>query len=175
MLFQSKFSCYQVFVRPEIPHYHDLTGVLTSTTKALTAEFGSIGSEFQFENWIEGGRKDTGVEIRGHYFDTEEAAKRLSWTDDERESVEAVLLQKCQETPTWVWVADRPEEEILPDAPWATYDSTHHWKIPKAAADLELVPQALAYERATKNREGVVAALEDQLGEFEKAEPLTAS
>jgi len=165
MLFESKFSCYQVFVRPEIPHYNDLTGVQTGTTKALIAEFGSVGDQFEFSNWLEGGKKDVGVEIRGHYFDSDEAAQRLGWTDDERESVETVLLEQCIKTPTWVWEVNRVP--AAPSPPWATYDDTHHWKIPGVAADLNLIHEALAYEKATKNREGVTQPLEEKLAELQ--------
>jgi hypothetical protein len=170
MLFESKFSLYQVFVRPEIDFYHPVTGVKTGSEKALIAEFGSVGDQFEFANWLEGGRTDTGVEIRGHYFDSEEAAQRLNWTDEERESVETVLLEQCQKTPTWVWHVDRAPAPPAP--PWVTYDKTHHWQIPKSAAELDLIPEALAYERATKNRPGVIQGLEERL---EGAGALTAT
>jgi hypothetical protein len=165
MLFQSKFGLYQVFARPEIPHYHDVTGVLTGTTKALIAEFGQVGDQFQFDNWLEGGRKDIGVEIRGYYFDSDEAAERLGWTDEEKDSVEAVLLEQCRKTPTWVWHVDR--EPPPPEKPWASYETTHHFSIPKLAAELGLVKETLAYERATTAREGVLGPLEKKLAETE--------
>src|SRR5262249_60181194 len=136
MLFESKFALYQVFVRPEIPHYHDVTGVQTGTTKALIAEFGSVGEGFEFANWLEGGKKDQGVEIRGHYFDSDEAAARLNWTDDERESVETVLLEQCIKTPTWAWQVTR--EPAPPSPPWATYDHTHTWQTPAPPPDPNL-------------------------------------
>ena len=57
----------------------------------------------------------------------------------------------------WVTVV----AEAIP-APWPTYDSMHHNKIGPTAHDLGLVAEALRYERATKNREAVIKALEKQ-------------
>ena len=58
--------------------------------------------------------------------------------------------------------------------PWASYDDTHHFKIPTLAAELGLVDEALAYERANKNRGSVIAGLEEKQGVAPQGEVIAA-
>ena len=53
-------------------------------------------------------------------------------------------------------------EKVQVPAPWATYDTTHHSKVAGIAADTGTLDQAIEYERANKNRPGVLSALEEQ-------------
>ena len=93
-------------------------------------------------------------------FDSEEWQSRYGLTDSEREQVEQMLLRSKFYGEDYIKV-ETPVSLIT--KPWASYDETHHFKIPGLAVDLDLVAEALAYEQANKNREGVVKALEDKL------------
>ena len=93
-------------------------------------------------------------------FDTEEWQTRYGLTDTDREQAEQMLLRSPFYGEDFIKV-ETPVDLIT--KPWASYDETHHFKIPGLAVDLGLVAEALAYEQANKNREGVVKALEDKL------------
>ena len=93
-------------------------------------------------------------------FDTEEFQTRYGLSDSDREEVEQILLRSKFYGEDYIKV-ETPASLIT--KPWASYDETHHFKIPGLAVDLDLVAEALAYEQANKNREGVVKALEDKL------------
>lgn len=106
-------------------------------------------------------------------FNTEDWQERYGLTDDEREQAEQMLLRSpfCGEDYIKV---ETPASLIT--KPWASYDETHHFKIPGLAVELDLVAEALAYEQANKNREGVVKALEDKIpAETEAAGEIVAA
>lgn len=98
--------------------------------------------------------------LRIGVYDTEHEQTRRGWTDDERELVEQFILAK----PNYGQDFTRFEPAVkVIEKPWPSYASTHHFKIATLAAELGLIEEALAYEQANKNRQGVVEALEEQL------------
>lgn len=110
------------------------------------------------------------AEIRGGCFDLDQQAERFDWTEEEREAVARKLTRLADDqTFTYVTLYKRP----VPVAPWPTYDTAHHNQIPVLAEQLGLLSQALDYERATKNRDGVIRQLEERLlGPVEEREAL---
>jgi hypothetical protein len=173
MLFQSRFSMYSHIVRGKIEFFHPVTGVKTNEVKELVCYFGEAGAEFDYPNPMTGGT-DTGVEIRGHFFDTDAVAQQMGWDKEEKQSVEDSLLMQAQRTPQWVWKVEHPEQEVRIEKPWATYDKTKSELIAEYAAELECVEQALAYEQASKGRKAVMAALEEKLADVAQTQELTA-
>lgn len=110
------------------------------------------------------------ADMRGGAFDLDAAAQRSGWTEEEREWVARKMLTmdaNPQFNGFWLY---RP---AVPSAPWPTYDETHHFKIPTLAQESGLVAEAIAYEAATKNREGVLKALAEKIGEAKVEEELT--
>lgn len=93
-------------------------------------------------------------------FDTVAEQDRQGWTDDIREKVEAFMLAKPNYGQDFTQVE---KVAAVVGIPWPSYDTTHHFKIPALAAELGLLEETLAYEQANKNRESVVAALEEKL------------
>ena len=90
-------------------------------------------------------------------FDTLEAQKQNGWSDELREKVEKWMLAKSN------YGTDFTEVEVVPaEAPWPSYDKTHHSKVASLAAELGLVDGALVYERSNKNRKGIIEALETE-------------
>jgi len=66
-------------------------------------------------------------------------------------------------------------EPKAPEPPWPTYDKLQNYlEIAKLADDLGLLVEAIAYERYTKRREGVLSALEARRRDREAEEALTA-
>lgn len=159
-VYKSAYADLQVLVRPEIPFYHPVTGVETNKVKALTAKFGLHGSEFPSTNPLTG-ELEMHASIIGHYYDTEEAAEREGWTEEERASVEATLDRLCREQPYLIGKVDM----TLPPAPapWPTYDTTSPAQVAKLATSLGLVAETIAYERENENRDKIIAELEDWL------------
>lgn len=175
-LFRSKFSAFRQKVRSPYTIHHPITGVPLEQKPGVYAEFGVLGPEQTIVN-PETGQVTTSADIRGGFFDSDEAAERLGWDADLKETVEMVLRRELQRRPEF-------GEEILPVAvpaepPWPTYDMFEPEIIVRLAPELQLVPQTVAYEREHLNRVDVLApllAILDGLGEEEqkKAEPKTA-
>lgn len=95
-------------------------------------------------------------------FDTTEQG----WDEETREKAEAWMLAKQNYGKDFVQVVPVVREVAKP---WPSYNNTHHFKVAELAAELGLVPEALAYERANKNRAGVVEKLEEKLAISPKA------
>jgi len=160
MLYQSAYLNFQHIVRSETIYYHPASGMETSRIKGLVASFGLPGSEFSIVNPLTG-ETERHAEIRGGFFDSDAAKEQQGWTDEEHDIVVESLNKLCVQQPT---VCARVEQEIYaPVKPWPTYDETHHKTIPVLAGQLGLVELTLAYERENRNREGIIAALEEQL------------
>lgn len=156
-LYTSHYADLQVLCRPESIHYHPATGVEISRTKALVANFGSHGGEFEALDPLTQ-QPERHALIFGHYFDSEAAAERLEWTPEERESVEAVLDKLARDQPYLLQKVDLSRPPL--PAPWPTYDQTAEKEIVQFAVTLGLVAEALAYERENENRESITKALE---------------
>lgn len=161
-VYKSAYAALQVCVRGEIPFYHPVTGVETSRVRRLTADFGLYGSEFNMENPLTG-EIETHATVTGHYYDTEAAAEKEGWTDDERESVEYTLDKLCFEQP---YLIAKVDMSVPPaPAPWPTYNQTQATNVVKLATSLGLVTETLLYERENENRPKIVAELEDWLAD----------
>ena len=169
MQFQSKAAAYQVLVRPERKRWSPDGTVVLETFPPLTAEFGIWESEYSYQDPMTG-QIEKGANVRGHFFDTEIAQEQLGWSDEDRETVEKVLVGLCNKMPEYIW----PYKETPIAAPWPTYDKTHHNEIPSFAEKLGLAESALAYERQNKNRDSVVEKLESLLKQDVAEEELTA-
>lgn len=171
--YRSKYAAFRAHVRPEAIHYHPTTGVELSRTKALVAEFAKHGAEFEYEDGD--GNLQKAPDIRGHFFNTAAAQAEFKWSDEERESVEAVLDNWCERWPEAVWQVSAAKA----DKPWPKYDETHHKSIPALADQLGLVAEALQYEQENKNRGEVVEKLTEILNAASEAaateESLTAA
>src|SRR5262245_42434354 len=167
MLFKSPISMMVVNVIKEVPDWHPATGTYMGVKqRRVAAEFGQAGQEYDYHNPLTG-QADKTVDIVGNYFDTDAEAERNDWTSDEKESVEKRLMACTREIPQWVQLVERVAP--IPDKPWASYNSMHAQKIAKIAIELGVIDEALAYERATKNRPEVIGMLEVQL-ENERSE-----
>lgn len=170
-VYQSGYAALQVLVRPEIPFYHPITGVETSKVPRLTADFGIYGSEFNAASPLTGEIEPHAL-IYGHYFDTEVAAEREEWTDEERASVEAALDKLCHDQPYLIAKVDLSKPPALP--PWPTYDKTAEKMIVEYAISLGLVQETVVYEQENEDREAIVVQLNDWLtdnSQHELAEP----
>jgi len=135
----------------------------------------SLVADFLDPSCVASGVDDQGNawnDVRGGSFDTDEAAGRLGWTDEEKLYAEAKLLSLARnpKEPITLW---EPAPLV---APWKTYDSmANYLEIASLAEKLDCVGDALAYEQATKNRDGVVRALSEKLSEKAAEEALTAA
>lgn len=146
---------------------HPVTGTKIDEVKRLAAEFGVHRGEYLWEN-PETGEQETHADIAGFFYDLDADALAKGWSDDEKEAMRRRLIEAAQNTPDFC----RIHSSTPAAAPWPRYDSTHHFKIPGLAAELGLVEQALIYEQQTKNRDGVVKALQERLGSVpEPTEP----
>ena len=116
-------------------------------------------------------RADDGSEIlqsQGGCFDTDEAAARLGWNDEEKAYAEAFLLaaSKRPQNSLTLWEPPAPQEP-LPN--WGTLSPTRALAL---AAELGRLPEALAYERASGERPELVELLEKKLGTVREQEKL---
>ena len=172
----TKSANYQLFARdPEIQYFPD--GRTRQIRPALVAEFGDAssgeisGAEGLIMNDVHGqygsGRA---ADIRGFFFDSEEAQERHGWTDEERQFVEQ-RLQEVSVPDGDVKVWTKP----VPVPPWPTYDKMHHNAIPTFAEQSGMAGVALDYELRTKNRPDLVKKLRE-LADLEVGEgALTAA
>lgn len=172
MVFKSKYALLRVNVRSELTDYHPVTGVEIGKKKAIVAEFGTAGDEYTAEDPMTG-KMEKWADISGHYWDSKIAQEQNGWTDAERETAEAVVLNWCNRWPEAVQLWSAPKAE----KPWPKYDETHHNQIPTLAETLGLVAEALAYEQENKNRESVTSKLTELLNATPDAaaEELTAA
>ena len=169
MRFGSKGALNQVIVRGSEREYYP-NGIFKGFTKELVAEFGTGGPEYVGEAF---GSPHQSADISGFFFDSELQATEKGWTDEERQIVEEKVLEACRKFPEYFWQIEARKAT----APWPTYDKTPHTQIPLLATTTGTIHEALAYERQNKNRETVVAKLEEALAENDKAaeEALTAA
>jgi hypothetical protein len=175
-LFRSKFTNFRQKVRSPYAVTHPITGVVLESRPGVYAEFGVLGPEQTIVN-PETGEVTTSADIRGGFFDSDEAAERFGWDAEMKETVETVLRRELQKRPEY-------GEEVLPvhvpaELPWPTYDAFEPEMIARLAPELQLVPQTIAYEREHLQRADVLVPLLALLegmddGEKKKAEPKTA-
>jgi hypothetical protein len=159
MIFYSPYVSYQVLVRSEEKRIHQTpAGTIVETVPALTVEFGEHGGTFQYQNPLTGGLEE-GAYIRGNYLDTDVAAERNGWSEEEKALVEAALLKLCRERPDEIRIYEKP----APEKPWPTYDDTDPSTIVQVAVSTNLIREVIAYEEATLRREKILRPLEKHL------------
>ena len=136
----------------------------TEEIRPLWAEFGTYGGEYRPSldgseplNDLYDGHPLVFADIRGGFFDLDVQAEEKGWSDTEKEVVARHMLRKLNEPDCQFTML----EATRVAAPWPTYDSMHHNKIPVFAADSGLIPQALAYELQNKKRESVIEKLRE--------------
>lgn len=172
--YHSSIAAYQVLVRPERKVWNRDGDVLIDTVPPLTAEFAYHGGEFAFDNTLTGAR-DVGADIRGFFFDSALQAEEKGWSQEEHDLVVSTLDKLCDRTPEYIW----HHEAARIEAPWPTYDQTHHNTVPQLAEQLGLVDHALQYEQQNLNRPSIVAKLTETLNfqqaQIAAAEELTAA
>jgi hypothetical protein len=188
--FTARWGGYQMFIRDEQREYFP-DGRSRLLKPSLVADFGEQALAVEtYDGTVDedlGG--GTYVSPRGGgYLDTELAQKDNGWTDEEREFVEARLLEAAENGPNAGEYRTMPPhlrppsfgdvklyEEPVPVAPWPTYDKIHHNLVASKAHELGLSGAALAYETRTKNRPSVVEKLQE-FAALEQAEnELTAA
>ena len=174
MLFKSPHANMCFNVRPPLVKYHPTTGVVIGESPALRAEFGQLGDEFPITN-PEDGSIEMVANISGHFFDSDVAAQINEWSQDEKESVEALLLMKCRTVPAFIQQVVK--EHVPAPKPWATYDDLSIEAILEVAIATRLLPETLRYERENLQRAELIEALEDRMladedADFSRSEPI---
>ena len=134
--------------------------------RALWAEFGVYGAEYQYEN-IDG-QLDYAADIRGGFFNLDEQAREKGWTDAEKEIVARHMLRLAESGRGQFTLYSAPKAA----APWPTYDDTHHSKVVDLASTLGLIAESLLYEEQNKNRPSVVEGLRAALTKAQAPEPV---
>lgn len=168
MIFQSPHAGLNI-------HIQDPKYVIDAATGFRETLRPSQIADFLDATCVASGTDDQGNawnDVRGGSFDTDEAAARLGWTDEEKAYAEKKLLSMARnpKEPITLW------EPTPLQPPWKTYDSmTNYLEIAALAEKLDVAQEALTYEQATKNRDGVVRAIADKLSDKETVEALTAA
>jgi len=112
------------------------------------------------------------ADIRGGAFDLDSMADYYQWTEEQRDTAARKLLRVALDPRQPQVTLFEPK---APEPPWPTYDKLQNYlEIAKLADDLGLLVEAIAYERYTKRREGVLSALEARRRDREAEEALTA-
>lgn len=174
LVFYSKQLGYQQIIDRDHQYHRHADGSLEIVKTQKVADFSAQGIYGSFVPTAgtdsegnpvpvmhEEGRPDVIHNVAGGVWSLDDTAAALNWDDADKETAARVML-KLAEDPRFSDFELAPEPKA-PEAPWGNYDDTHHFKIPNLAEELDVVEAALAYERYTKNREGVVKALEDKL------------
>jgi hypothetical protein len=177
--YASKYAALRIDAQGPDEKLHPATGRVIGHQKPLVAEFGILGPEFvpRDENGEplaqdQYGGPFTSASIRGFYWDSEQAQKHNGWSDDEAETVLALVELFCRQEPGMVW---RLEAPVL-TAPWPTFDSQTDQAAAAVAIETGQVDAALAYARQ-QERTKTVALLEahqaEQAAEAEAEQALT--
>lgn len=159
-------------------------GAKRVTRQAIVAEFSEsalFGEEVSISDLD--GNPSPVADVRVGIYDTDEAARLHSWTDDEKRQVEEKLLSFCGNNPAGIDPMHRRQIDFgcvevyapaKPTAPWPTYDEMHWSEIIKHATALALEQQVVIYEERTKAREGILNPLRERLAQASEVEQLTA-
>lgn len=101
------------------------------------------------------------------WIDTDNEQEAFSWSEEEKRQVEQVLRERSE-----VIEVHQP----VPEPPWATYDSLSvKQNLDLAARTGTSIEELLAYERATRNDEKVVAEYEAALGAIQEIEQVVSA
>ncbi len=191
LIFTSKYAGYQLILKEPVYHVFP-DGQREMIKPLLVADFADGGTS-QVLMSGESGVDDEGkplepvhvhgsadgysfrasrADVRGGVFSLDDYVRKMGLDDDDREMVARIMVRRAldpRDADMQLW------EPPVPTAPWPTYDDMHHFKIPDVAEASGLIAEALAYERATKNRPSVVSGLEDKLQDRETEDALTAA
>lgn len=165
MIFLSPHAGLNVHVKDEDYYIDPNTGFRDLRRKAVRVDFldaSTAGTLRDAEgNAITDDDGTPMLSIRGGCFDTDEAAERLGWTPDEKTLVEQKLLSLARDPkePITLW------EPPAPECPLPGWEKLSPARILSISAELGVVAEALAYERATENRAELTAMLEKKLGQ----------
>lgn len=177
MRFISKYGMFGVQVRPMIEESYASGGTRTiqEPLYAMFKPYRLLPGEYEFAlaNWsswngsLQMADEVTTVppEYRIGAFDSLEAQRDLSWTDETRIEVEQTLLRNAEATDNMLVI---PTTLVSP--PWPRYDDylgdveTLMRRLVEDGHDLS---EVLAYERANQNRAEIVDALESLLDDPE--------
>jgi hypothetical protein len=149
-------------------------GTVMSETRELIAEFAVHGAEYTYID--PDGRTERAADIRMGWFDLDSQAQQKNWDANEKEIVARHMIRMAEARPGGdftLWSKPAAQK------PWPKYDETHHNAISTLADQLGLVGEALVYESENKNRDSVVAKLNELLSAEQVAvtteESLTAA
>lgn len=157
-LYRSPHKGFIQNVHKGTPERHPTTAdIIGWKIPRLVADFGSLGGEQTIVNPETGGHVQV-ADIRGGFFDSQEAQERLGWQDEWREMVERKLDEVAASRPDYV-------QKVVPvhvpaPLPWATYNEQTAEEIIELAPRLRLIAESLRYERENEARSELVAALE---------------
>jgi len=165
LIFLSKYAGYVISLWPERYHiYPDGSREMIAQPGAADFEFGLETSQ-EFVPEDEDGRPVTTSPVMG-------MADYYQWTEEQRDTAARKLLRVALDPRQPQVTLFEPK---APEPPWPTYDKLQNYlEIAKLADDLGLLVEAIAYERYTKRREGVLSALEARRRDREAEEALTA-
>jgi hypothetical protein len=170
LLFISPHPQYQlVGIKKARDVHHPASGKYLHTEPGIYAEFFHGGAPHwaieqalahpPFQAKWQGLPDGTPLHAYVSSYDTDEQARVNQWDAETKQHVEEFMLNHPDYGDRYIKAV--PVEETL-DAPWATYDKTHHFQVAKIVKDLEIDPvYVLAYEKANGNRPSVVKALEE--------------
>jgi hypothetical protein len=173
VLFISPYKNYRQLIHPGIPERHPVSAdIIGWKIKPLAAGFGKLGDEQLVYNPLTQ-TMETVADIQTGVYDTEVAAANEGWTNEEREIVENSLTAAAEKTP--LFLRKLNPVHVPAEAPWQTYDQTETAKVVELSVTLNLVPEALRYERENAKRESVLAGLEAKLDPLDesRAAPIT--
>ena len=172
MLYISPFKNFRQKVTEGIPERHPVTAdIIGWKVQPLAANFGRLGDEQAVFNPLTGEMVMV-ADITTGVYDTEVAQATNHWTDDERMMVERKLDEVAEKIPAYV--RKLTPVHVAAPPPWQTFDSTAPTRVTAIATELDLIPEALRYERENLDRDTVVAELEKAMSpeDASRAKPL---
>ena len=170
MQFTSRYSALQMPVRDEVRRYFD-DGRSIVLRPALLADFAEMAVSETYAGDPSAGMPTTYEALRGGgYFDSDAAAEKHGWTEEEKAFVEAALLRNAQTDGDCQLHVVKP-----PDPPWPTYDKMRTDSVVKMARELGYEQAAIMYEERTLKREAILGPLRDDLQQREAEGELTVA
>lgn len=168
MQFISHIVGYIAMVRDEQRQYFP-DGNYRVLRPALFADFAEEAVDETYHG--QEGESDYVAMRGGGFFDSEAAAKRHGWTEEEHEAVVERLLEIVKDGSGDV----RVYEVAKPTPPWNTYDEQHPDAIVATATVTGMAQAALSYEERTEKREELMEGLRELVAEQNAESELTAA
>jgi hypothetical protein len=188
--FVAKWAGWNTVVRDEQRQWFP-DGSSRVTAEPITVDFSEQALGLEQYEAIDPSSGDSGSfkAIRGGgYYDTLEAQAEHRWTDEERELVEATLMEYSENGPNAAALRALPPhrrpagfgdvkiwEPTPPTPPWPTYEQVPAAKVAQTAAAMGLARESLNYEqRRDTRRPSVIEALEKEVALLDAEAELTA-